>query len=105
MPSLSPDADDAAELAESLQFISDWLSGDPSLHASLNRFVVHPPTGSASCASTWTGLPSCWKAAMASHCSSPGSSERRRTRPGPGRGCADGATQVPRAGLQRGLER
>jgi hypothetical protein len=35
MPSLSPDPGDAAELAEMLQFISDWLASDhapPSTH-------------------------------------------------------------------------
>jgi hypothetical protein len=29
MPSLSPDATDDAELAEMLQFLSDWLRSDP----------------------------------------------------------------------------
>jgi len=45
VPSLSLDAGDAAQLAEMLQFLSDWLTTDPSLEASLNRFVGHPAYG------------------------------------------------------------
>jgi hypothetical protein len=38
MPDL--DTGDATELAELLQFLSDWLASDPAhLHASLTRFV------------------------------------------------------------------
>jgi hypothetical protein len=37
------DTADAAELAELLQFIADWLASDPSsLAASLLAFVGHP---------------------------------------------------------------
>ena len=45
MPSLSLDVADAAELAEMLQFLSDWLATEPVLEASLNRFVGHPAYG------------------------------------------------------------
>jgi hypothetical protein len=45
MPSLSLDVGDAAELAEMLQFLSDWLAADGSLGTSLNRFVGHPAYG------------------------------------------------------------
>ena len=40
MPSLSLDPGDAAELAETLQFISDWLASDhAALDASLTRYT------------------------------------------------------------------
>jgi hypothetical protein len=40
MPSLSLDATDAAELAEMLQFLAEWLAADDEhLGASLARFV------------------------------------------------------------------
>ncbi len=43
MPSTSLDTTDAVELAEILQFISDWLDTDAGqLGASLARFVGHP---------------------------------------------------------------
>jgi hypothetical protein len=46
MPSLSLDAGDAAELAEMLQFLSNWLTAEHSdLGASLDRFVGHPAYG------------------------------------------------------------
>jgi hypothetical protein len=46
MPNLSLDVVDAAELAEMLQFLSDWLAADPgNLGASLGRFVGHPAYG------------------------------------------------------------
>jgi hypothetical protein len=45
VPRLSLDVGDAAELAEILQFLSGWLTTDPSLEASLNRFVGHPAYG------------------------------------------------------------
>ena len=38
MPSLSLDLSDAAELAEMLQFISDWLTAD---HATLDTPLTH----------------------------------------------------------------
>lgn len=45
MPSLSLDPGDAAELAEMLQFISDWLASDhAALDASLTRY-----TGTRAC--------------------------------------------------------
>src|SRR5262245_58948832 len=43
MPSLSLDAGDAVELAEMLQFLSQWLTRDPGcLGPSLEDFVGHP---------------------------------------------------------------
>ena len=48
MPQMSLDAVDAAELAELLQFLSQWLSRDPDrLGASLEAFVGHPAYGTA----------------------------------------------------------
>ena len=48
MPELRLDAVDAAELAELLQFISQWLARDPDrLGASLEEFVGHPAYGTA----------------------------------------------------------
>jgi len=48
MPEMSLDAVDAAELAELLQFLSQWLSRDPDrLGASLEQFVGHPAYGTA----------------------------------------------------------
>ena len=48
MPQMSLDAVDAAELAELLQFLSQWLSRDPArLGASLEAFVGHPAYGTA----------------------------------------------------------
>jgi hypothetical protein len=46
MPDVRLDASDAAELAEMLQFLSDWLARDPGrLGASLEEFVGHPAYG------------------------------------------------------------
>jgi hypothetical protein len=46
MPEVSLDAADAAELAEMLQFLSQWLARDPArLGASLEEFVGHPAYG------------------------------------------------------------
>jgi hypothetical protein len=43
MPDMKLDASDAAELAEMLQFLSQWLARDPGrLGASLDEFVGHP---------------------------------------------------------------
>ena len=48
MPQMSLDTVDAAELAELLQFLSQWLSRDPDrLGASLEAFVGHPAYGTA----------------------------------------------------------
>ena len=45
MPDISLNATDAAELAEILQFLSQWLARDPGrLSESFERFVGHPPT-------------------------------------------------------------
>jgi hypothetical protein len=46
MPRLMLDAADAAELAEMLQFVSEWMGRDPSRPgASLEDFVGHPAYG------------------------------------------------------------
>jgi hypothetical protein len=46
MPRVTLDAADAAELAEMLQFLSDWLRRDPGrLGALLEEFVSHPAHG------------------------------------------------------------
>jgi hypothetical protein len=46
MPSMSLDSVDAAELAELLGFLADWLASDPSrLGASLLTFAGHPAYG------------------------------------------------------------
>jgi hypothetical protein len=43
MPEIKLDAADAAELAEMLQFLSQWLARDPArLAASLEEFVGNP---------------------------------------------------------------
>jgi hypothetical protein len=46
MPEVKLDVTDAAELAEMLQFLSQWLDRDPArLAASLEDFVGHPAYG------------------------------------------------------------
>jgi hypothetical protein len=46
MPEVKLDAVDAAELAEILQFLSQWMARDPArLGASLEQFVGHPAYG------------------------------------------------------------
>lgn len=46
MPEVTLDAADAAELAETLQFLSHWLARDPGrLGASLEEFAGHPAYG------------------------------------------------------------
>ena len=46
MPDVKLDAVDAAELAEILQFLSQWLARDPTrLGPSLAQFVGHPAYG------------------------------------------------------------
>ena len=46
MPEVRLDVTDAAELAEMLQFLSQWLARDPArLAASLEEFVGHPAYG------------------------------------------------------------
>ena len=46
MPEVKLDATDAAELAEMLQFLSQWLARDPDrLAASLAQFAGHPAHG------------------------------------------------------------
>jgi hypothetical protein len=46
MPDVKLDTSDAAELAEMLQFLSQWLARDPArLGASLEQFAGHPAYG------------------------------------------------------------
>jgi hypothetical protein len=48
MPEVRPDAADAAELAELLQFLSGWLAHDPvRLGTSLEEFAGNPAYGLA----------------------------------------------------------
>ena len=48
MPDMKLDASDAAELAEMLQFLGQWLACDPGrLGRSLEDFVGHPAYGLA----------------------------------------------------------
>jgi hypothetical protein len=48
MPDVTLNASDAAELAELLQFLTGWLTRDPSrLSASLGEFAGHPAYGTA----------------------------------------------------------
>ena len=48
MPQITLDTADAAELAETLQLLSDWLASDPSrLSPSLQDFIGHPAYGTA----------------------------------------------------------
>ncbi|MBO0819160.1 MAG: hypothetical protein J2P30_28825 [Actinobacteria bacterium] len=48
MPEMKLDVVDAAELAELLQFLSQWLARDPArLGDSLEAFVGHPAYGPA----------------------------------------------------------
>ena len=46
MPGMNLDTADAAELAELLQFLAEWLTADPArLTASLLAYVGHPAYG------------------------------------------------------------
>jgi len=46
MPGMSLDIADAVELAELLQFLTDWIDSDPGrLSASLRAYVGHPAYG------------------------------------------------------------
>jgi len=66
MPDVSLNATDAAQLAEILQSLSEWLACDPApLAASLAAFVGHPPTAWTNCTATWSGSSSCSAAATA----------------------------------------
>ena len=48
MPDMKLDTNDAAELAELLQFLSQWLARDPGrLGPSLEDFIGHPAYGIA----------------------------------------------------------
>jgi len=67
MPSVTLDAGGAAELAEMLSYLSQWLARDPTrLGASLENFTGNPATASSTCATTSTATSSCSAAATAS---------------------------------------
>ena len=57
MPDVSLNATDAAELAEMLQFLSQWLARDPhqAWPPHLEQFVGHPAYGLAQLRQTWSG--------------------------------------------------
>ena len=61
MTGVTLNTNDAAELAEMLQFLADWLKGvTPAASAHrLKTSSAIPPTTPASCARTCTGSPSC----------------------------------------------
>lgn len=71
MPGITLDLSDAAELAETLTFLADWLSGSQkqTLAESLTAFVGHPPTTPAHFAPICTDLPSSSGPATAKTCS------------------------------------
>jgi hypothetical protein len=103
MPDVSLNAADAAELAEMLQFLTEWLARDPArLAASLAAFVGHPAYGLDDCTATWSGSSSCSAAATASPCSacpmnSPSGDLIRQ-------GSGELGTRRPAAGRPRGTE-
>jgi hypothetical protein len=71
MPRITLDLSDAAELAETLTFLTGWLSGSQKqiLTSSLAAFVDHPPTTPAPSALTCTGLSSSSASATAKNSS------------------------------------
>ena len=101
MPQIKLDVTDAAELAELLQFLSQWLARDPArLAASLAISSATPPITSPSCTRTWSGSSFCWAAATVSLCSArhpdgqphvrPDRAARPRSGRGPHRTCPAG---------------
>jgi len=67
VPEMKLDVVDAAELAEMLQFLSQWLARDPGRLASpWHSSSAIPPTAWPSCVMTWSGSSSCSAAATAS---------------------------------------
>jgi hypothetical protein len=62
VPEIKLDATDAAELAEMLQFLSQWLDRDPGrLAASLDSSSATPPTAARICAPTWSACLPVWR--------------------------------------------
>jgi len=58
MTAVTLNANDAAELAEMLQFLADWLNRDPGrLGASLEDFVSHPDCLLEPSSASAAGLP------------------------------------------------
>jgi hypothetical protein len=83
MTGVTLNANDAAELAEMLQFLADWLKRDPGrLGRRWKTSSAIPPTTPASCARTWTSSSSCSAAATANpssaRCGEPPSASPRR---------------------------
>ena len=71
MPEIKLDAVDAAEFAEMLQFLSQWLARDPGrLAPSLAGFVGHPAYGISQLRHDLERLSSCSAAVTASPSSS-----------------------------------
>jgi hypothetical protein len=82
MPNISLETGDAAELAEMLQFLAEWLAADDAhLATSLASFVGHPAYASANCAAIWTASSSCSAAVTASRFP-PGSAVNDAATPG-----------------------
>jgi hypothetical protein len=70
VPEVKLNAADAAELAEMLEFLSEWLARDPGhLAASLAQFVGHPAYGLDELRSDLERLSSSSAATMARPCS------------------------------------
>lgn len=71
MPSLSLDAVDAAELAELLRFIRQWLGGTDHASSRPHSAASSAPraTTSPNCAPTWPASPSCSATTTASNSS------------------------------------
>jgi hypothetical protein len=72
MPEVKPDVTDAAELAEILQFLSEWLARDPGRPGvSLAEFTGQPAYGLAHLPDDLERVVSCFAAATASSSSAP----------------------------------
>jgi hypothetical protein len=70
MPEVRLEVTGAAELAEMLQFLSQWLARDPAcLGASLEDFVGHPAYNTQQLRKDLDPLSSCSAAATVSPCS------------------------------------
>jgi len=93
MPEVRLDAADVAELAEMLQFLTDWLARDPArLAASLEEFVGHPVYDISQLRQALERLSFCSAAATPSHCSA---HDQGFSRPGRGALLNDRLVAVP----------
>jgi hypothetical protein len=82
MPSMTLDAVDAAELAEMLAFLSQWLARDPGrLGPSLEDFTGHPAYGIQHLRDDWTASSSSSAAATKSSSSPATTTSPRKEKP------------------------